>query len=117
MNARSQVLGSRDHQPDLERRNVVPACAWQAGAAYLYVLGLDPVYLAWESLRRNPDYVRDWSASRHGAGGPATAWGLVAFENPNRDARCAQPMWQPTCLNLPRLVVIDAPSPSSSRFS
>src|SRR5437868_2064966 len=34
--------------------------AWQAGAAYLYVLLLDGASLAWEYLRRNPDYRRDW---------------------------------------------------------
>src|SRR5665213_1249175 len=117
MNARVQAPGSGDHQTTAVRRNVTPACAWQAAAAYLYVLRLDPVCLAWEYLRRNPDYVQDWAAARHGADGPATPWGLVAFENPVRDARDAQPMWQPTRLCLPTLVAVDAPSPSTSRFS
>ena len=117
MNARSQPPGSRGHHIDLARRNVVPACAWQAGAAYLYMLRLDAVCLAWEYLRRNPDYVRDWSVAELCAGAPATAWGLVALEDPFQDARCAQPMWQSTHLDVPALVVVDDPSPSSSTFS
>src|SRR5665213_2423123 len=117
MNARAQNPGSGDHQTTAARRNVGPACAWQAAAAYLYVLHLDPVCLAWEYLRRNPDYVRDWSAVRHSAEDPGTAWGLVALEDPVRDARCAQPMWQSSYLDLPTLVAIEAPSPSSWRFS
>src|SRR5665213_671439 len=117
MNARSQAPRSQGHCADLARRNVAAACAWQAGAAYLYVLRLDPVCLAWEYLRRNPDYVRDWSAAELCAGAPATAWGMVALEDPFQDARCAQPMWQSTHLDVPVLVAVGAPSPSSSRFS
>ena len=33
---------------------------WYPTAAYLYVLHLDGPALAWEYLRRNPDYRRDW---------------------------------------------------------
>ncbi len=33
---------------------------WHPTAAYLYVLHLDGPALAWEYLRRNPDYRRDW---------------------------------------------------------
>jgi len=33
---------------------------WHPGAAYLYVLHLDGPALAWEYLRRHPDYRRDW---------------------------------------------------------
>src|SRR5665213_294565 len=111
MNVRAQNPGSGDHQTTAARRNIAPARAWQAAAAYLYVLRLDPVCLAWEYLRRNPDYVREWSSARYGAEGCITAWGLVAFENPEWDARDAQPMWQPTCLSLLTLVAVDAPSP------
>ena len=50
------------------------ACAWYAGAGYLYTLDLDAPDLAWEYLRRNPEYQADW------AGGAARAaperWGL-----------------------------------------
>ena len=33
---------------------------WYATAAYLYVLHLDGPALAWEYLRRHPDYRHDW---------------------------------------------------------
>lgn len=33
---------------------------WYPTAAYLYVLHLDDLALAWEYLRRNPEYHRDW---------------------------------------------------------
>jgi len=117
MNVRAQIPGSQGHQTTLAQRDAAPAGAWHAGAAYLYVLCLDPVALAWEYLRRNPDYGRDWSAARQSAQGPEMAWGLVALEDPRRDARDAQPIWQPARLKLPTLVAVDAPSPSSSRFS
>jgi hypothetical protein len=35
--------------------------AWRAGAAYLYTLDLDGPDLAWEYLRRSPQYQSDWS--------------------------------------------------------
>jgi hypothetical protein len=37
---------------------------WYPTAAYLYVLHLDGPALAWEYLRRNPDYRRDWLRRR-----------------------------------------------------
>ena len=33
---------------------------WYPTAAYLYVLHLDGLALAWEYLRRHPDYRLDW---------------------------------------------------------
>lgn len=82
---------------------------WQALAAYLYVLGLDDIAMAWEYLRRNPDYQTDWSMRGHRD--PAT-WGLAAFENPAHDARDAEPLWtdDPAPLELvPALARSDAP--------
>jgi len=35
---------------------------WRASAGYLYILRLQPRELAWEYLRRNPDYRLGWSA-------------------------------------------------------
>jgi hypothetical protein len=67
---------------------------WYATAAYLYVLHLDGPALAWEYLRRNPDYRRDWlRRSRQ----PDTAhrWGLRLLEDPTLDARDAHPAWFP----------------------
>ena len=33
---------------------------WYPTAAYLYILWLDALALAWEYLRRHPDYRLDW---------------------------------------------------------
>ncbi|HGD4108757.1 TPA: DUF6499 domain-containing protein, partial [Pseudomonas aeruginosa] len=37
---------------------------WYPTAAYLYTLHLDGPALAWEYLRRHPDYRRDWLRRR-----------------------------------------------------
>ena len=67
---------------------------WYPTAAYLYVLGLDALALAWEYLRRHPDYRLDWlrRARRPDA---AHRWGLRLLEDPALDARDAQPAWLP----------------------
>lgn len=67
---------------------------WYPTAAYLYVLWLDALALAWEYLRRHPDYRFDWlrRARRHDA---AYRWGLRLLEDPTLDARDAHPAWQP----------------------
>jgi hypothetical protein len=67
---------------------------WHPGAAYLYVLHLDGPALAWEYLRRHPDYRRDWSGRRRHAHA-AAHWGLHLLEDPALDARDAQPVWCP----------------------
>lgn len=64
---------------------------WRAGAAYLYVLTLDSISLAWEYLRRNPEYAVAWQSV--GQRADVARWGLTALENPSLDARTAQPMW------------------------
>ncbi len=67
---------------------------WYATAAYLYVLHLDELALAWCYLRRHPDYRRDWLRHRHH---PTAAqhWGLRLWEPPDLDARDAHPAWLP----------------------
>ena len=67
---------------------------WYPTAAYLYVLWLDALALAWEYLRRNPDYRLDWlrRARRPDA---AHHWGLRLLEDPTLDARDAHPAWLP----------------------
>ncbi|EMT5437605.1 DUF2285 domain-containing protein [Pseudomonas aeruginosa] len=67
---------------------------WYATAAYLYVLHLDSPALAWEYLRRHPDYRHDWLRRRRQ---PDTAghWGLRLLEDPALDARDAHPAWFP----------------------
>lgn len=39
----------------------LPSAPWGVSAAYLYLLALDDSALAWEYLRRNPDYRSDWA--------------------------------------------------------
>ncbi len=57
---------------------------WYPTAAYLYVLHLDGPALAWEYLRRNPDYRRDWLRRRRRPDA-AQAWSLRLLENPALD--------------------------------
>lgn len=68
------------------------APSWYPTAAYLYVLHLDGPALAWEYLRRHPDYHRDWHRRRSDT---AQRWGLRLLENPTLDARDAHPAWFP----------------------
>jgi hypothetical protein len=42
---------------------------WYPTAAYLYVLCLDALALAWEYLRRHPDYRLDWLRRRRPSSG------------------------------------------------
>lgn len=65
---------------------------WYATAAYLYVLHLDAPALAWEYLRRNPDYRREW-LRRHRRPDAGQRWGLRLLEDPALDARDAHPAW------------------------
>ena len=74
---------------------------WYPTAAYLYILGLDMLALAWEYLRRHPDYRLDWlrrhrRRASHPAAEPAAhRWGLRLLEDPDLDARDAHPAWLP----------------------
>lgn len=68
--------------------------AWYPTAAYLYVLHLDSPALAWEYLRRHPNYRRDWLRRRRQPEA-AHAWGLRLLEDPALDARDAHPTWFP----------------------
>ncbi len=67
---------------------------WYPTAAYLYVLHLDGPALAWEYLRRNPDYRLDWLRRRRRSE-TAHRWGLRLLEDPVLDARDAHPAWFP----------------------
>ena len=50
---------------------------WTATAGYLYVLHLDVTSLAWEYLRRNPEYRQSWSClGRLTPSDEAQTWGL-----------------------------------------
>ncbi|MBB6290662.1 hypothetical protein HDC32_005330 [Pseudomonas sp. JAI120] len=50
--------------------------------------------LAWESLRRHPDYHRDWLRRRRWPES-AARWVLRLLEDPALDARDAHPVWFP----------------------
>src|SRR3546814_9193137 len=67
---------------------------WYPTAAYLYVFWLDALALAWEYLRRHPDYRLDW-LRRHRRPEAAHRWGLRLLEDPMLDARDAHPAWLP----------------------
>ncbi|EMV8630770.1 hypothetical protein AADS42_005023, partial [Escherichia coli] len=71
---------------------------WYPTAAYLYALHLDDLALAWEYLRRHPDYRLDW-LRRHrrpqAAQDAAHRWGLRLLEDPVLDVRDAHPAWLP----------------------
>ncbi|WP_256837346.1 DUF7011 domain-containing protein [Pseudomonas aeruginosa] len=92
-----------------------PADHWHPGAAYLYVLHLDGPALAWEYLRRHPDYRRDWlRRCRHPEA--AQRWGLRLLEDPALDARDAHPAWFPDHDSVVRLQPDDDPPPDAVAF-
>lgn len=67
---------------------------WPCSAAYVYVLHLEPGSRAWEYLRRNPRYVRDWMRHRRSASHAVAArWGLASLVDPRLDGRAASPIW------------------------
>ena len=45
-----------------------PVLDWRSAAAYAYVDDLNPAGVAWEFLRRNSDYQRDYRAAARDAG-------------------------------------------------
>jgi hypothetical protein len=69
--------------------------SWVPSAAYLYTLWLDRLLLAWEYLRRNPDYRREFcceTALRQQRS--PVCWGLKEWEDPDQDSRAVDPLWQ-----------------------
>lgn len=75
------------------------------GAAYIYVLLLNPLGLAWEYLRRDPAYRAAWRRRR--AASPAT-WGVELLEDPDLDARTADPLWKSEPSGQVRLIADSA---------
>lgn len=88
---------------------------WYPTAAYLYILGLDALALAWEYLRRHPEYRLDWlrRARRPDA---AHRWGLRLLEDPALDARDAQPAWFPGHDSVVQLYPDADPPPAATAF-
>ncbi|SAL09779.1 hypothetical protein AWB64_00196 [Caballeronia sordidicola] len=91
------------------------ADAWYPTAAYLYVLHLDGPALAWEYLRRHPDYRRDW-LRRHRQPVAAHAWGLRLLEDPALDARDAHLDWFPDPVGVLQLYPDADPPPAADAF-
>jgi len=89
---------------------------WYPTAAYLYVLHLDGSALAWEYLRRHPDYRRDWLRRRHRLD-TAQRWGLRLLEDPNLDARDAHPAWFPDHDGVLQLYPDADPPPDAVAFA
>lgn len=93
---------------------------WYPTAAYLYVLHLDGLALAWEYLRRHPDYRLDW-LRRHrrpqAARDAAHRWGLRLLEDPALDARDAHPAWLPGHAGMVQLYPDEDPPPDAAVFA
>ena len=95
---------------------------WYPTAAYLYILGLDMLALAWEYLRRHPDYRLDWlrhhrrQQTHQAAQRAALRWGLRLLEDPALDARDAQPAWLPGHAAVVQLYPDADPPPDANVF-
>ena len=77
----------------------------------MYALHLEPASRAWEYLRRNPRYARDWMRFRRGASQRVAArWGLALLIDPRLDAREAFPVWATGAPAPVRLVRDEYPS-------
>ncbi|PJL68670.1 hypothetical protein B9Y61_11620 [Stenotrophomonas maltophilia] len=90
--------------------------SWYPTAAYLYVLHLDALALAWEYLRRHPGYQLDWLRRRRGLE-TAHAWGLRLLEDPALDARDAHPAWFPDHEAVVQLYPDADPPPDAEAFA
>lgn len=78
-----------------------PKCDWRDPESYRWMMALPRTAWAWEFLRRNPHYRSDYA--RHLQILPsnnqpehlgALPWSLLRFEDPVRDARTANVLWQ-----------------------
>lgn len=93
---------------------------WYPTAAYLYVLWLDALALAWEYLRRHPDYRLDWLRHHRrpqAAQDAAYRWGLRLLEDPALDARDAHPGWLPGHDAVVQLHPDADPPPDAAAFA
>ncbi|CAM5508236.1 DUF2285 domain-containing protein [Eoetvoesiella caeni] len=89
---------------------------WHPPAAYLYILHLDGPTLAWEYLRRNPDYRLDW-LRRHRHPDAGHHWGLHLLEAPALDARDAHPIWLSDHDTVVQLHLDADPLPDAAAFA
>lgn len=96
----------------MAHRNAEQGCPT---AAYLYVLHLDQPALAWEYVRRNPEYRRDWlDPQRRPVAAPR--WGLRLLEDPDLDARDGHPVWLVDHPGLVQLYPDLDPMPDAAAF-
>lgn len=75
---------------------------WRDSSAYEWLREADPMFFAWEWLRRDPEYRKEALARHSQATGKqsplileqpeAAKWGLHAFEDPRRSS-AARPLW------------------------
>jgi hypothetical protein len=86
--------------PELASLHACGIPDWYDASAYARLLEVERAGLAWEWLRRQHTYAAAARAARHvqsGASGledrRALAWNLHAFENPDRAAPDARPIW------------------------
>jgi hypothetical protein len=94
----------------LERHPAVNE-SWRCSAAYLYVMTLPGELLAWEYLRRNPEYLLDWHRGQSrpfSSKEQARRWGLEELEDPSLDARDADPHWHCHPRSIVQFVPADA---------
>lgn len=100
----------------------IPAPDWQKPRCYAHLRDADRRLFAWEWLRRCPAYRRAWQRYGHDPEGRvavrvARRFGLVALEDPTKDASAARPMWRSG--HDPQVVSANAetlPVASSGRF-
>lgn len=85
-------------------------------SAYLYILHLDALALAWEYLRRNSQYRADCTHRQLKHIDSRETWNLRFFEDPLLDARHADILWTPTPPDCVRLGALHEDT-AASRFS
>lgn len=97
---------------------VGPGVDWRDAAAYAPLLKADRSLLAWEWLRRDPDY-REAAKDAGRADGVrygAEQWGLQVFESPERAAPEARPIWTADLHPLVLAAVAEAPVLAADAF-
>ena len=83
---------------------------WRSAESYSYILELAPQEIAWEFLRRNPDYRSCFDAAKQcnddDANKPAQDWGLRFLADPALNALETSIFWRPEACAF--TVILDA---------
>ena len=99
----------------------MPRSDWRSPTAYAYVSDLDPSGLAWEFLRRNPEYRREYRAVSEGsqsndqAEAFARRWGMRFCVVPDIPANKAVLIWLPRINPASVLIACVYQKPKSDR--